>query len=240
MTIIFDRVRCGQVGDAVNRPHASAKAASKFSRTHSFMDDRTIGRRTILKGMAALGMMAPTPLWAQAQPTAEEVGFDPDIPVMGNPDGDVTIVEYTDYQCPYCKVSYIELKKVMAVDRNIRLLLRDWPVFGQVSRNAALLALAADAQGRYALAVETLMLNRERLSFRRTADLLGAAGVDVSKARDVIATRQDAFIGLLARNETQAKAFGFPGTPGFLLGKAVYKRGMSADDFRKAIAHARA
>lgn len=204
------------------------------------MDNRPIDKRTLLKGIAGLTLMAPAAALAQSQPTIEEVVFDPDNPVLGNSMGDVTIVEYTDYQCPNCKVSYIELKKVMAEDRNIRLLRRDWPIFGQFSRNAALLALAAESQGRYPLAVDTLMTNRGRLSFRLTADLLENAGIDVGKARSEIDARQATFIALLARNEAQAKAFGFPGTPGFVIGKAVYKRGMSADEFRKAIAHARA
>ncbi len=204
------------------------------------MDNRPIDKRTLLKGIAGLTLMAPSVAWANPQSTIEEAKSDPDNPILGNPNGDVTIVEYTDYQCPYCKASYIELKKVMAEDRNIRLVRRDWPVFGQVSRNAALLGLAADAQGRYALAVDTLMTVRGRLSFRRTADLLETAGVDVGKARTQIDNRQDSFVGLLARNEAQAKAFGFPGTPGFVIGNAVFKRSMSADDFRTAIAHARA
>ncbi|KQU65770.1 hypothetical protein ASC75_11215 [Aminobacter sp. DSM 101952] len=197
-------------------------------------------RRYILKALAGMSAMAPLPLWAAPLPTVEEVAFDPDIPALGNPDGNVTVVEYTDYQCPYCKLSYIELSKVMAEDGNIRVVMRDWPIFGQISRNAALLTLASHSQGRYAEAVQTLMTATERLTFRSTATLLSDAGIDVDLARSELGARQDVFVSLLARTEAQAKAFQLKGTPGFLIGKALYKRGMTADDFRKAIAQARA
>lgn len=204
------------------------------------MQDRPPNRRHILKGIAGMSMMAPLPLWAAPMPTVEEVAFDPDIPALGNPDGDVTVVEFTDYQCPYCKVSFIELQKVMAEDGNVRLVLRDWPIFGDVSRNAALLTLASHGQGRYADAVRALMTTRERLTFRSTADLLGDIGINVAQARRELDTRRETFIDLLARNHAQAKAFQLRGTPGFLIGKSLYKRGMSGDDFRQAIAKARA
>lgn len=197
-------------------------------------------RRHILKGLMGLGVMAPLPLWAAPIPTVEEVAFDADIPVLGNRDGDVTVVEFTDYQCPYCKLSFIELSKVAAEDGNIRVVLRDWPIFGQVSRNAALLTLASHNQGRYADAVNTLMTATERLTFRSTATLLSDAGIDVELARSELGARQDIFVSLLARTDAQAKAFQLQGTPGFLIGNALYKRGMTADDFRKAIAQARA
>ncbi|AMS43131.1 MULTISPECIES: DsbA family protein [Aminobacter] len=204
------------------------------------MPDRSPNRRHILKAVAALGALAPLPLWANPMPSVEEVAFDPDIPVLGNADGDVTVVEFTDYQCPYCKLSFLQLSEVMKEDTGIRLVLRDWPIFGEVSRNAALLTLAANSQGRYADAVQTLMTAREKLTFRSTANLLDEAGVDVERARGDLQARQDVLVGVLQRNEAQASALQLQGTPGFLIGKALYKRGMTSDDFRKAIARARA
>jgi len=204
------------------------------------MPDRSPNRRHILKAVAAFGALAPLPLWANPMPSVEEVAFDPDIPVLGNADGDVTVVEFTDYQCPYCKLSFLQLSEVMKEDTGIRLVLRDWPIFGEVSRNAALLTLAANSQGRYADAVQTLMTAREKLTFRSTANLLGEAGVDVERARGDLQARQDVLVGVLARNEAQASAFQLQGTPGFLIGKQLYKRGMTSDDFRKAVAKARA
>lgn len=202
---------------------------------------RSVSRRHVLLALAGLGALtAARPGWATTMPTVDEVARDPDLPALGNPDGDVTVVEFTDYQCPYCKLSYLQLSQVMQEDQGIRLVLRDWPIFGEVSRNAALLTLAANGQGRYAEAVHGLMANHDRLTFRRTADLLGDAGIDVELARQHLDQQSDRLTQLLARTDAQASAFALQGTPGFLIGNALYKRGMTADDFRKAIAKARA
>lgn len=202
--------------------------------------ERPLNRRRMLQAASGLGLLVAGPSKAAPLPTVEEVAFDPELPALGNQDGDVTVVEFTDYQCPYCKQSFIELSKVAAEDGNIRVVLRDWPIFGEVSRNAALLTLAANTQGRYADATRALMTNIERLTFRRTADLLGDAGIDMALARSELATRGQSLAGILARTHTQATAFALQGTPGFLVGKSLYKRAMTADDLRKAIARARA
>jgi len=75
---------------------------------------------------------------------------DPEIPSLGNPKGDLTIVEYFDYQCPYCKKVVPELAQLAKEDGNIRLVMKDWPIFGDVSVSAAKLALAAKYQNKYA------------------------------------------------------------------------------------------
>ncbi|WP_378943339.1 DsbA family protein [Mesorhizobium sp. ANAO-SY3R2] len=206
----------------------------------SHLFGRTLSRRRMLQAVSGLTLLAAGPSKAAPMPTVKEVAFDPELPALGNPNGDVTVVEFTDYQCTYCKQSFIELSKVMAEDGNIRVVLRDWPIFGEVSRNAALLTLAAHAQGRYAEATRALMTNSERLTFRRTADLLGDAGVDMALARSELARRGESLAAILSRTHAQATAFALQGTPGFLIGTALYKRGMSAEDLRKAIAQARA
>lgn len=197
-------------------------------------------RRLLLQAAAGFGLLAAWPSQAATMPTVDEVAFDPDLPALGNPDGDVTVVEFVDYQCPYCKLCYLELLKVMDEDKKIRLVMRDWPIFGDTSRNAALLALASHGQGRYAQAVHALLTNQERLSDRRTADLLAGAGIDVNSARGDLEARRHQLEALMDRSNAQATAFQLRGTPGFLVGKALYRRGMTADDFRKAIAQARA
>src|SRR5579863_5486912 len=75
---------------------------------------------------------------------------DPEIPSLGNPDGDLTVVEYFDYQCPYCKKMAPELAQFVREDGHIRLVLKDWPVFGAMSTAAAEIALAAKYQNKYA------------------------------------------------------------------------------------------
>ena len=69
--------------------------------------------------------------FAQRVPTVADVLYDKEIPVLGNPNGNVTIVEYFDYQCPYCKKVHPTVEKVVKADGNVRLVLKDWPILGE-------------------------------------------------------------------------------------------------------------
>src|SRR5580704_18883750 len=82
---------------------------------------------------------------------------DPDIPSLGNPNGNLTVVEFFDYQCPYCKKLAPELAKLVQDDGNIRIVLKDWPIFGDASVFAAKLALASKYQNNYAQAHDALI-----------------------------------------------------------------------------------
>ena len=82
---------------------------------------------------------------------------DPDIPVAGNAAGDITIVEYFDYQCPYCRKVEPELRQVMHEDGKVRLVLKDWPILGPMSVTAARMALASKYQDKFAEAHDALI-----------------------------------------------------------------------------------
>ena len=82
---------------------------------------------------------------------------DPDIPVIGNPDGDITIVEYYDYNCPYCRKVAPEIRQVVQDDGKVRLVLKDWPILGEVSKVAARMALAAKYQNKFVEAHDALI-----------------------------------------------------------------------------------
>jgi len=199
---------------------------------------QSVDRRLLLKGAASLAALAPLPAWARIAPTITEVAFDPAIPALGNPSGDVTIAEFVDYQCPVCKLVFVELRKLMAEDHGIRLVMKDWPIFGDVSRDAARMALSAGPH--YSAAVDALMVNQRGLSQHRTDDILGAIGVDVAGARAGLATRQPEIDALLSRNDIQATAFGLQGTPALVIGGRMFKRGMPVAELREAVAKARA
>ena len=159
---------------------------------------------------------------------------------MGNPKGDLTIVEYFDYQCPYCKKVAPDLAQVAKEDGKVRLVLKDWPVFGEVSTSAAKLVLASKYQNKYAEAHDALIGASEKLTDASIADLLTKAGVDVAKATTDLKTHQQAIDDLLARNAAQAEAFGFDGTPAFIVGTFRVPGALSMAAFKAAIADARA
>jgi len=164
---------------------------------------------------------------------------DPEIPSLGNPKGDVTVVEFFDYQCPYCKKLAPEIAQVLQEDGNIRLVLKDWPIFGAVSTSAAQLALAAKYQDKYVQAHDALIGAATKLTDDNISDLLTKAGVDVAKAKLDLQAHQKTIDDLLTRNGDQAEAFGFQGTPGFIVGTFRVPGVVEMKVFKQIIADAR-
>jgi protein-disulfide isomerase len=164
---------------------------------------------------------------------------DPDIPVAGNPNGDITIVEYFDYQCPYCRKVEPELKQVVHDDGKVRLVQKDWPVLGPVSVVAARMALACRYQDKYLQAHDALIGVNSKLTEPRIRELLAGAGIDVDRATRDLDTNAKAIDAVLARNNDQASAFGFNGTPSFIVGKFRVPGVLTMEQFGMAIADAR-
>lgn len=165
---------------------------------------------------------------------------DPDIPSLGNPKGDLTIVEYFDYQCPYCKKVAPELAQVTKEDGNIRIVLKDWPIFGALSASAAKLVLASKYQDKYSEAYDALIDARVKLTESNVHDLLAEAGIDVTRATSDLLAHQQLIDALLARNNAQAEALGFQGTPAFIVGTFRIPGVLDMPGFKQVIADARA
>jgi len=165
---------------------------------------------------------------------------DPEIPALGNSDGDLTVVEYFDYQCPYCKKLAPQIAQVVRDDGKIRLVLKDWPIFGAVSKSAAQLALAAKYQNKYQEAHDALINAKEKLSDATIPELLTKAGVDVEKAKQDLQAHQKTIEDVLIHNNAQADAFGFQGTPGFIVGFFRVPGVVEMKVFKQIIADARA
>jgi protein-disulfide isomerase len=164
---------------------------------------------------------------------------DPDIPVAGNADGDVTIVEYFDYQCPYCRKIEPELRQVVQDDGKVRLVLKDWPILGPISVTAARMALATKYQDKFVQAHDALIGINSKLTEPRIRELLAGAGIDVDRLNRDLATNANAIDAILARNSDQASAFGFRGTPSFIVGKFRVPGILTMAQFDQVIADAR-
>jgi protein-disulfide isomerase len=176
-----------------------------------------------------------------ANPTNESIVLrDPQIPVLGNPQGDITIVEYFDYRCPYCKKSNPDLVSVVREDGHTRLVFKDWPIFGGVSIYAAKLALASKYQNKLAQAHEALISAKQNLSQGIVDRLLTGAGIDLTRAKRDLAAHREEIDAILARNDQQAQAFGFRGTPAFIIGHFRVQLVLDAAMFKHAMADARA
>jgi protein-disulfide isomerase len=164
---------------------------------------------------------------------------DPEIPAAGNADGDITIVEYFDFNCPYCRKLEPELRQVVQDDGKVKLVYKDWPILGPVSIAAARLALATKYQDKYVAAHDALMGTASRLTEPRIRELLAGAGIDVDRAAKDLETNAKAIDAILARNNDQATAFGFKGTPAFIIGKFRVPGALTMAQFDQAIADAR-
>jgi len=194
---------------------------------------------TIAIGAATLVM---TPGIARAQdvePDEASVLRDPDVPVAGNLQGDISIVEWFDYQCPYCRKLEPELRQVVQDDGKVRLVLKDWPILGPVSVVAARMALACKFQDKYLQAHDAMMGLSSRLTEPRIPELLADAGVDVDRARRDLDANAKTIDAILARNADQAKAFSFRGTPAFIVGKFRVPGVLTMAQFEQVIADAR-
>lgn len=218
---------------------------NRISAVRSQLDRRihspaAFDRRTVLMGLTALiGVGLATRLRADDL-SAETILNDPDAPVGGNPKGDLTIVSFFDYNCPFCKRTVEPLKAVLTSDGNIRHVYKDWPILAPSSVSGAKLALAAKYQDRYEDAYHALMgIEGSRVSEDRMRKGLESAGFDIPKL-EADANRHDAAINaLLQRNTAQAEGLGLPGTPVFLIGPFMVASALDEAGFRQVVKDAR-
>ena len=164
---------------------------------------------------------------------------DPDIPVAGNPAGDISIVEFFDYQCPYCRKVEPELRQVVQDDGKVRLVWKDWPILGPMSVVAARMALASRYQDKFEKAHDALIAVNSKLTEAKIREALSGGGVDIDRLDRDLASQAKAIDATLARNKQQAKAFEFRGTPSFIVGKFRVPMALTMAQFTQAIADAR-
>jgi protein-disulfide isomerase len=204
--------------------------------------ERRPSRREAL-GLFGAGSAALVPggAFAQADDVLTEalVLRDPEIPVAGNPAGDLTIVEYFDYQCPYCRRIEPDLRQVVQDDGKVRLIFKDWPILGPVSVTAARMVLASKYQDKYIQAHDALIAVNSKLTEARIREVLVDGGVDLDRLDKDLAHNAAAIDALLARNNEQAEAFEFKGTPAFIVGKFRVPGVLTMAQFGQVIADAR-
>jgi protein-disulfide isomerase len=164
---------------------------------------------------------------------------DPEIPAGGNPQGDINIVEWFDYNCPYCRRIAPELAQVVQDDGKVRLVFKDWPILGEVSKIAARMALASKYQDKFLQAHEAMISVNSKLTEPRIRELLAGAGIDMDRLGRDLSTNAKAIDTILARNNDQAVAFGFKGTPSFIVGKFRVPGALTMTEFEQVIADAR-
>ncbi len=201
-------------------------------------------RRSALLVLGGAALAAPvlsrSAYAANADVTKEMILNDPAAPVAGNPKGDLTIIAFLDYNCPYCKKCEPDLDRVVKEDGKIRLVYKDWPVIWPTSINAAKMVLAARYQGKYDIAHHALMsIPGSRVEPDQMRQALQKAGVDMQRLDADMKSKASDIDALIKRNMAQADALGLQGTPTFLVGPFMTST-LDYKGFKQVVADARA
>ena len=163
---------------------------------------------------------------------------DPNAPVLGNLNGDVTIIEFFDYNCPYCKRATSELNTLLAQDTGVRVVLREWPILGEASVYATRASLASRNQGKYGEFHQALMAAKGRLAPANVMAIAQTVGLDTQRLKvDLQAPEIDQHI---ETSMQLARALNFSGTPAYVIGDAIAPGMISADDLQSMVSQARA
>lgn len=171
------------------------------------------------------------------QENQAELYRDPDSPVGGNPNGDVVIVEFNDYQCPYCKRAYQAVKSVVGADGKVKIVYKDLPILGEASKIAANAALAAAKQGKHQPLHNALMEFTGKLDRDKILEI--AVGVGIDRARLEKDMEDPKLKAIIDRNLALASALGVRGTPAFVIGKQFVPGAVDAAALKQLIAEAR-
>ncbi|MSP74711.1 MAG: DsbA family protein [Rhodospirillaceae bacterium] len=166
-----------------------------------------------------------------------ELLADPDSPFSGNANGDVVIVDFNDYQCPYCKRAHQAVKQVVAADGRVKVVYKDLPILGEPSRIAAFAALAATKQGKHAALHDALMEFGGKLDRARIMEIAASVGLDMALLEKDM--EDPKFKQLIDRNTALAGALGVRGTPAFVIGDQFVPGAVDAATLKQLIADAR-
>jgi protein-disulfide isomerase len=158
----------------------------------------------------------------------------PQTPVGGNPQGKVSLVEFFDYRCPYCKETQSSLEKLVAGDPELRLVYKEFPILGPVSTTAAHAALAAARQGKYEAFHRAMMAARGNITDDTVFEIAKSVGLDVARLKRDMAAPQ---IGeAIAANMKLADALNINGTPAFVIGERVVPGAVDMGELKKLVA----
>ena len=160
-----------------------------------------------------------------------------ELPVAGNPNGDVTIVEFFDYRCGYCKAVKPAVDEVLKTDGKIRLVLKEFPILGPNSTLASAAAYAAHRQGKYMAFHEALMKYKDGIDERVVLDVGKRVGLDVDKLKADM--RDPKIKDQIEATHRLARDLNISGTPAFVIGDEIVPGAIGPDEIREKVAAAR-
>lgn len=169
---------------------------------------------------------------------ADDIFRDKQSPVGGNAEGNVTLVEFFDYNCPYCRQVAPIIAQAAADDPQLRIVYKEFPILGPDSVFAAKAALAAEKQGKYMQFHKALFDSRTRVTEPIVLKIAVEAGLDVARMKSDM--QQPEIQALIDRNAELAQALKITGTPGFVVGDQIFPGATNLETMKKLIEQARA
>ena len=173
----------------------------------------------------------------QVRARRDEIFNDPSSPVGWNPDGNVTVVEFFDYQCPYCQAVVPRLAQLKREDAGIRYVYKEWPILGPASLVAAKAALAAQEQGLYEEFHEAMMTFPGKFKEPDVFATAEKVGLDIDRLREDMQSPE--IEAALARTRELARVLGITGTPAFVIGDKVIPGAVGLPQLKATIKKAR-
>jgi protein-disulfide isomerase len=168
---------------------------------------------------------------------SDEILNDPAAPVGGNPQGDVTLVEFFDYNCPYCRRVAPTMVELEEADPELRLVYKEFPILGPGSEFAARAALAARNQGKYVPFHNALMRATDQVTEQTVIEIAREVGLDTERLDQDM--RDPAIEEAIARNLQLANDLGITGTPSFVIGQEIVPGAADLGTLQDVIARAR-
>ncbi|MEO6151864.1 MAG: DsbA family protein [Croceibacterium sp.] len=221
--------------------------STRCSYTHDYIGPMSWRQMLPLVGLILLGVMA-SQLLERMRPLGQDVATSPSaiqaLTGSGSPQtvqgaGDLTVVMYTDYQCPVCRRVDPSLRAALLRDGNVRLVYKDWPIFGERSEQAAKVALAARRQGIYP-SVHHRLMNARSFSDADLRAAVEGAGGDWQQLQGDLVDHGPEITDQLAANSREASSLGLQGTPGYLIGPILVEGALTEREFVRAFRQARA
>lgn len=174
------------------------------------------------------------------QANADAIFASPHDWVGGNPDGDVTLVEFMDYRCGYCRKAYAEVAELVATDGNIRLVVKEFPILGEASVLSAQFAIAVRqlyGDDAYKAAHSALIALRGE----PTAETLARLAIDLGHDPAAVAARMDSdeVLAVIDANHALAQTLEISGTPTFVIRDTMLRGYLPLDSMREVVASLR-
>jgi protein-disulfide isomerase len=166
----------------------------------------------------------------------KELLHDPASPVSGNPKGEITLVEFYDYRCGFCKKAASAVTELQKEDRRVRVVYKDFPILGEPSELAAKAALASQVQGKHQAFHEALLASHADMTKESILKIAVNVGLDAKRLEADMAHPQ--WQAVIDKNRALARELGISGTPGFIVGNELVPGWLDLNGLKELIARA--